>query len=82
MRIKYSVLLAVVALGHPPRFAVHIPSEGQMASTGKRKTTFAKLDRERRLREKRAEKKLKKDQRRRAAAEAAADPIAPVGEDG
>ena len=53
-----------------------------MASTGKRKTTFAKLDRERRLREKRAEKKLKKDQRRRAAAEAAADPVAPVGEDG
>jgi hypothetical protein len=42
-----------------------------MASSGKRKTTFAKLNRERRLREKRAEKQMKKDQRRRAAAELA-----------
>ena len=40
-----------------------------MASSGKRKTTMAKLDRERKLRERRAEKQLKKDQRRRAAAD-------------
>jgi hypothetical protein len=39
-----------------------------MASTGKRKTTMAKLNRERRLLERRLEKKAKKDARRRAAA--------------
>jgi hypothetical protein len=43
----------------------------EMASTGKRKTTMAKLNRERRLRERRIEKQVKKDLRRRAAAEAA-----------
>jgi hypothetical protein len=41
-----------------------------MASTGKRKTTMAKLNRERRLLERRLEKKAKKEQRKRAAAEA------------
>jgi len=40
-----------------------------MASTGKRKTTMAKLNRERRLLERRIEKKAKKDARKRAAAE-------------
>jgi hypothetical protein len=40
-----------------------------MASTGKRKTTMAKLNRERRLLERRLEKKAKKDARKRAAAE-------------
>ncbi|MEA2420165.1 MAG: hypothetical protein QOE60_2371 [Thermoleophilaceae bacterium] len=39
-----------------------------MASTGKRKTTMAKLQRERRLLERRIEKKAKKDARKRAAA--------------
>ena len=39
-----------------------------MASTGKRKTTMAKLNRERRLLERRLEKKAKKDARKRAAA--------------
>jgi hypothetical protein len=43
-----------------------------MASSGKKKTTFAKLDRERRLRERRLDKKAKKDARKRAA-----DPEAP-----
>jgi hypothetical protein len=38
-----------------------------MASSGKRKTTFAKLARESRLRERRAEKQAKKDARKRAA---------------
>jgi hypothetical protein len=38
-----------------------------MASSGKKKTTFAKLARESRLRERRAEKAAKKDARRRAA---------------
>jgi hypothetical protein len=45
-----------------------------MASSGKRKTTMAKLNRERRLLERRLEKKAKKDARKRAAAE---DPGAP-----
>jgi hypothetical protein len=40
-----------------------------MASSGKRKTTMAKLNRERRLLERRLEKKAKKDARKRAAAE-------------
>jgi hypothetical protein len=40
-----------------------------MASSGKRKTTMAKLNRERRLRERRVEKQVKKDLRKRAAAE-------------
>jgi hypothetical protein len=37
-----------------------------MASSGKRKTTFAKLARESRLRERRIEKQAKKDARKRA----------------
>jgi hypothetical protein len=36
-----------------------------MASSGKRKTTMAKLNRESRLRERRAEKQAKKDARKR-----------------
>jgi hypothetical protein len=35
-----------------------------MASSGKRKTTMAKLNRERRLRERRVEKQAKKDARK------------------
>jgi hypothetical protein len=38
-----------------------------MASTSKRKTTMAKLNRERRLLERRLEKKAKKDARKRTA---------------
>ncbi len=37
-----------------------------MGSSGKRKTTFAKLARESRLRERRLEKQAKKDARKRA----------------
>jgi hypothetical protein len=40
-----------------------------MASSNKRKTTMAKLNRERRLAERRVEKQAKKDARKRAAAE-------------
>jgi hypothetical protein len=40
-----------------------------MASSGKRKTTMAKLNRERRLVEKRLEKQARKLARKRAAAE-------------
>jgi hypothetical protein len=40
-----------------------------MASSGKRKTTMAKLNRERRLIERRVEKQAKKDARKRAAAD-------------
>lgn len=46
-----------------------------MASTGKRKTTMAKLNRERRLLERRLEKKAKKDARKRAATD---DPAGPA----
>jgi hypothetical protein len=54
-----------------------------MASSGKRKTTMAKLNRERRLRERRVEKQVRKDLRRRAAAENAAERAqeAPPGDD-
>jgi hypothetical protein len=39
-----------------------------MASNGKKKTTMAKLNRENKVREKRADKQAKKDARKRAAA--------------
>jgi len=48
-----------------------------MASSGKRKTTMAKLNRERRLQERRVEKQAKKDARKRAAAE---EPPGPADE--
>ena len=47
-----------------------------MASSGKRKTTMAKLNRERRLLERRLEKKAKKDARKRAAAQPSDAPLA------
>jgi hypothetical protein len=49
-----------------------------MASTSKRKTTMAKLNRERRLLERRLEKKAKKDARKRAAANEPARPSKPL----
>jgi hypothetical protein len=44
-----------------------IPEEGRigMASSGKKKTTFAKLAREQKLRERRRDKQAKKDARKR-----------------
>ena len=45
-----------------------------MASSGKKKTTFAKLARESRLRERRFEKQAKKDARKRAS-ESQASPL-------
>jgi hypothetical protein len=45
-----------------------------MASSSKRKTTMAKLNRERRLLERRQEKQARKEARKRAAAEEAAQP--------
>ena len=48
-----------------------------MASSGKRKTTMAKLNREAKLRDKRHEKVMRKNARKRAAAEGAE---APAGE--
>jgi hypothetical protein len=44
-----------------------------MASSGKRKTTMAKLNRERKLIEKRVAKQVKKNARKQAAAEADVD---------
>jgi hypothetical protein len=53
-----------------------------MASSGKRKTTMAKLNRERRLLERRLEKKAKKDARKSAAAQGPGQPADTVtGED-
>lgn len=52
-----------------------------MASNGKKKTTMAKLNREHRLRERRMEKQLKKDARKREAAmtpDQPADQVAPI----
>jgi hypothetical protein len=49
-----------------------------MASGTKKKTTMAKLNRESRLRERRAEKQAKKDARKREAAAAADDSQAPA----
>jgi len=45
-----------------------------MASTGKKKTTMAKLARESRLRERRVEKQARKDARKRAAANTPGQP--------
>jgi len=52
-----------------------------MASSGKRKTTFAKLARESRLRERRLEKQAKKDARRRAAKSQTEELEPPAAED-
>jgi hypothetical protein len=55
-----------------------------MASRGKKKTTFAKLAREAKLRERRAEKAAKKDARKRAAElgpEPLGDESAPLGDE-
>ena len=53
-----------------------------MASGRKKKTTFAKLAREQKLRERRHDKQVKKDARRRAAElTPAAGGEAPIGED-
>jgi hypothetical protein len=41
-----------------------------MASSGKKKTTMAKLDRERRMRERRMDKQARKDARKQVAAQA------------
>jgi hypothetical protein len=58
--------------------ALETPQQGRtgMASSGKRKTTMAKLTRESRLRERRLDKQARKDARKFAAAnpEAAANP--------
>ncbi len=56
-----------------------------MASSGKRKTTMAKLNRERKLVERRHEKAARKDARKRAAAlelESPSDTLTEVAPDG
>jgi len=50
-----------------------------LASTGKRKTTMAKLNRERKLLERRHAKQAKKDARKRAAAEQDSSPSETLG---
>ena len=51
-----------------------------MASSGKRKTTMAKLNRERKLLERRQEKQVRKAARKRAAAEGQAETTSGPGE--
>jgi len=53
-----------------PRAPSELHNKGRtdMASSGKKKTTMAKLTRERRLRERRLEKQAKKDARKQAPA--------------
>jgi hypothetical protein len=55
------------------------PTKGlvYMASTGKKKTTMAKLARESRLRERRLEKQARKDARKQAAAQRSSQPSDP-----
>jgi hypothetical protein len=53
-----------------------------MASTGKKKTTMAKLARESRLRERRMEKAARKRARKEAAGELASQGDTPAGGDG
>ena len=50
-----------------------------MASSGKKKTTMAKLDRERRMREKRMDKQARKDRRKALAGLPAETDGAPAG---
>jgi hypothetical protein len=52
-----------------------------MASSGKKKTTMAKLDRERRMRERRMDKQARKDARKYAAAHPDALDDAPPGDE-
>lgn len=49
-----------------------------MASSSKKKTTMAKLNRESRLRERRVDKQAKKDARKQASARQASDPTATI----
>jgi hypothetical protein len=60
--------------------ALETPTKGlaYMASTGKRKTTMAKLARESRLRERRAEKQARKDARKQGAAHPPSQPSDPA----
>jgi hypothetical protein len=53
-----------------------------MASSGKRKTTIAKLNRERRLLERRLEKQAKKDARKQASAHDPGPPSDPLTDNG
>jgi hypothetical protein len=61
-------LLTTAALATSTKGLAH------MASTGKRKTTMAKLARESRLRERRVEKQARKDARKQAAAHPPSQP--------
>ena len=53
-----------------------------MASSGKRKTTMAKLNRERKLLERRQEKQAKKDARKQASAPDPGPPGDPLTDNG
>jgi len=59
-----------IAPHHPARTYSELDGKGRtdMASSGKKKTTMAKLTRESRLRERRLDKQAKKDARKQTAA--------------
>ena len=64
------------------RVQPHDEGRTRMASRGKKKTTMAKLTREARLRDRRAEKQARKDARKRAAADPPSAPRnSPIGDD-
>jgi len=56
------------------------PRSTRMASSGKKKTTMAKLDRERRMRERRMDKQARKDRRKQLAAQGPDAPDAALTE--
>ena len=65
-------------------FNVHAKGRTGMASGGKKKTTFAKMAREQKLRERRRDKQAKKDARRQAteiAAPSSSDTTPAAGRD-
>jgi hypothetical protein len=67
----------------PPRIRQISPEEVvSVSGRGKKKTTFAKLNREARQRDRRAEKQAKKDARREAAASPVPDVPSIDGDDG
>jgi hypothetical protein len=79
-----SALYPGVATGLRVIDALEIPQEGTdtMASSSKKKTTMAKLNRENAVRERRLRKQAKKDARKQAAAAPPARPSdTPTGED-
>ena len=73
---NYEQGLAFITPDDPARTPSGLHNKGRtgMASSGKKKTTMAKLTRERKLRERRVEKQAKKEARKQASAHPAGQP--------